>query len=76
MFVLLTDEFMGTSAFGSGLERLLHFLGGAAAIRCGLICRPAFILDCMEIIYLAVKVSVSLVLLGLLIRAAKSERNA
>jgi hypothetical protein len=41
-----------------------------------LICRPSRILNDMEIIYLAVKVSVSLVLLGLLIRAAKAERNA
>ena len=40
-----------------------------------LICRLMFNLEGMEIIYLAVKVSVSLVLLGLLIRAAKAERN-
>jgi hypothetical protein len=40
-----------------------------------LICSCGFIVEGMEIIYLAVKVSVSLVLLGLLIRAAKAERN-
>lgn len=39
------------------------------------ICRPGFILGRMEIIYLAAKVAVALVLLGLLIRAAQAERN-